>query len=331
MNGRSSKGVTIYDIARLTNLSPSTVSRGLGKPGRLNSETEQRIKDAARMLQYEANPTARALHTGRTGSIGLVVPAINHPIFADIIRGVENAATAEGLTILIAETGHRPDQEQDVLQRLPPSVDGLVLVSASVDEEAIRRVAERRPVVLINRHGVSVASLNPDVDPGYRAAVAHLHRLGHRDLAFLDGPQETWVGAQRRAALRRAATEQGMSVADIGSGGLARADGAENLEAVRGSGASAVFTFNDLIAVSILHAAHAVACRVPEEFSLVGYDDVYGADFVIPTLSTIRPPSGELGAAAIDRLIALFEDAPPGDAMHPVTFVPRDSTGPSPR
>ncbi|AXK47069.1 LacI family DNA-binding transcriptional regulator [Brachybacterium saurashtrense] len=322
---------TIYDIARLTDLSPSTVSRGLSNPGRLNSETEKRIRAAAEVLGYRANAQARALHSGRTGNIGLVVPVISHPVFSGIVRGVENSVMSAGFRAMLAETGGRPDQEVAALGRLSSSVDGFVLVSPRTAEHSLRSAAGFRPLVLVNRDVDGIPSVTPAVDAGYREAVEHLAELGHESIVSMSVEESLWVGVRRREALNRAAAERGMEVRDVEAAGLRLADGAANLAILGSHPADAVFTYNDLMAVGILHAAHSEGIRVPDAFSLVGHDDVFGADFVIPQLSTIRPPTSELGAAAVARLIVEIEGKTAAPVELPTTFVERDSTGPAPR
>lgn len=322
---------TIYDIARLTKLSPSTVSRGLGRPGRLNSDTEKRIREAADLLGYRANPQARALHSGRTGAIGLVVPVIDHPVFSTIVRGVENSVAEAGFQAMLAETGGRPEDEERAVHRMTPSVDGVVLVSPRLDQESLRRLAGAAPLVLVNREVGGVLSVTPTIEDGYREAVARLHALGHDSLLSLSVEQSLWVGARRRDALQQQAAVHGMTVTDVAAAGLHLSDGPANLEILRSHPADAVFTYNDLMAVGILHAAHAAGIRVPDAFSLVGHDDVFGADFVIPRLSTIRPPSSDLAAASVARLVAEIDDTALAPVDLPTTFVERDSTGPAPR
>lgn len=326
---RAGRRATIYDIARVTGLSPSTISRGLSKPGRLNAETEKRIKEAADLLGYEANPLARALPTGRTGNLGLVVPVIDHPVFTGLVRGVERAAAAVGYTVMISETGDRADLGEEAARKLSPLVDGLVLISPRQDESSLQRLGTQKPLILVNRHVAGVASVAPELTAGYRDAVRYLVEHGHRSVAYLPAPGGSWASRQRGETLAREAAEAGLSYVQAEPGDVRTAGGVDNLEIARSTGAGAVFTYNDLMAVGILHAAHAGRVRVPDEFSLIGYDDIFGADFVIPTLSTIRPPLAEMGEAAVRSIMERLGEGKTSVEDLDTKFIRRNSSGPA--
>jgi LacI family transcriptional regulator len=130
---RKNGAATIYDVAELAGVSPSTVSRALSKPGRISARTEARIRMAAQQLSFRINPMARALHTGRTNTLALVVADITNPVIFDIVRGAEHAASVEGYTLVIAESQESSDAEASSVQRLLPSVDGIILATSRLD------------------------------------------------------------------------------------------------------------------------------------------------------------------------------------------------------
>src|SRR6478609_4383204 len=138
---------TIYDVAKATGVSPSTVSRALNKPGRLKEATERRIRDAAEQLGYRINPMARALPTGKTGTIALLVSDITNPVYFDVVRGAERVASENGLTLVFAESQESPELELATAQRLQTSVDGLFLVASRLDDERIVELAAAKPLV----------------------------------------------------------------------------------------------------------------------------------------------------------------------------------------
>ncbi len=298
------KPATIYDVARVAGVSPSTVSRALSKPGRISATTEYRIREAAASLDYRLNPMARALPTGRTNTLGVLLSDITNPVYFDLLRGAGSAATAHGYTLVMAESQESPEQEQEAAVRLLPAVDGLVLVSTRLDDAAITQLADRKPLVLVNRQVPGVPGLVPDARPGITAALDHLGGLGHRSIAYLAGPTISWMNMLRRDAVFEGAPERGISVVEIGPNAPTLDGGRAALRRVRASGATAVLTYNDLIAIGLLSEAQAGGIDVPRELSIVGFDDIFGSDFTSPPVTTIRTPLARAGRAAVNRAVA---------------------------
>lgn len=326
-------GVTIYDIARAADVSPSTVSRALHKPGRINAATAQHIRDTARELGYRINPLARALPTGRTRMLGLLLSDITNPVFFDLVRGAERVTAQRGYTLVIAESQETPALELEIADRLLPSVDGLVLVASRLDDDQVRRLDQQRPLLVVNRAVPEVAGIVPDVLPGIRAALDHLAELGHRALAFLSGPANSWMSRLRWDALLDEAPQRGMTIVEIGPGEPTTEGGRQSLRRILASGVTAVVAYNDLMAIGLLQASKAADIAVPGRLSIVGFDDIFGSDFTTPPITTIRTPLGTVGEEAVRRLIAEIEDErPDGDGTPTTTvFVRRGSTAaPSP-
>ncbi|MDR7235020.1 LacI family DNA-binding transcriptional regulator [Agrococcus sp. BE272] len=319
---------TIYDIAQRAGVNPSTVSRALTRPGRVSEETEARIMQAAKELGYRANPAARALPTGRTRTLALLVADITNPVVFDIIRGAERSAAAGGYTLVIAESQESGTEESSVLDRLLPAVDGFVLAMSRLDDEAIREVASTSPVVLVNRRVDCVESLVPAFEAGIAELVAHLADLGHRRIAYLDGPAQSWTSARRWEAIRDAAAERGIEAVEIGPGEPTLDGGAAQLGAVLESEATAAVAYNDVMAIGLLRAATAAGIAVPGRLSVAGFDDIFGADFTTPQLTTVKAPLTELGEQAVRALQAIVADEEP--ERHeplPSTLIVRGSTG----
>ncbi|GAA2334606.1 LacI family DNA-binding transcriptional regulator [Dactylosporangium salmoneum] len=321
--GRTSP-TTIYDIARELGVSPSTVSRALHKPGRTNAKTEARIRATAEALGYRINPLARALPTGRTGTLGLILSDITNPVWFDLIRGAERVTAEHGRTLVLAESQESPELERHTAERLVPSVDGFVLVASRLPDAEIRALAGRKPLVVVNRRVSGVDCLVPDVAPGLRAALDHLAAAGHRSLAFLSGPATSWMSRTRWDIALDEAPARGLSIVEIGPGAPTTAGGAAALRRVLASGASAVLAYNDLMAIGLLRACRDAGVAVPGRLSIIGFDDIFGSDFTSPPIATIRSPVGALGGDAVRRLIGA-QDAPPPLATE---FVPRGSTAP---
>lgn len=294
---------TIYDVARLSGVSPSTVSRALNKPGRLNANTEQRIREIADAIDYRLNPMARALPTGRTQMLGFILSDITNPVYFELVRGVERVATAQNFTLVLAESQESADVELHAAQRMLASVDGLILVSSRLANEQIHALTARKPLVVVNRRVSGVASVVPNVAPGIRTALRHLAADGHRTIAFAGGPTSSWMRRLRARTLKTETRALGLSLTDVGPGAPTTVGGAEMLPAVLKSGATAVFAYNDLTAIGLLKASGAHGIQIPQDLSLIGFDDIFGSDFTSPPITTIRTPLGSLGETAASALI----------------------------
>lgn len=327
---------TIYDIAELAGVNPSTVSRALSKPGRISAKTEKLIQDAAKTLNYRVNPMARALPTGRTNTLGLIIADITNPMFFEVVRGAERAAALSGYTLILAESQESGEREAETAQRVAPSVDGLILVTTRLADEQIRELADLKPLVVINRRVDDVHAIVPELEPGIIQALDHLLDLGHRSIAFLSGPANSWMSVARWNELLDRAVERGMSIVEI-RGGVPTLDGGRNaLARVVASGVSAVIAYNDLMAIGLMRAAQEGGLSVPGRLSIIGFDDIFGSDFTSPQLTTIRTPLALVGEYATRCALELLadddgEDDDAGDdAKYPqlvTELVLRGSTG----
>jgi LacI family transcriptional regulator len=331
---RGKSAATIYDIAKLAGVNPSTVSRALSKPGRINVKTEERIQAAAKELNYRLNPMARALPTGRTNTLGLLLADITNPMFFDVVRGAERAAQARGYTLILAESRESGSREAEAVERVAPSVDGLILVTTRLADEQIQELATRKPVVVINREVEGVDGIRPDLHPGMEAALSHLKDFGHTSIAFLSGPANSWMSQARWQTLLAEAPARGMTFVEIGPGLPTLDGGRAALARVIASGVTAVMAYNDLMAIGLMRAAQERGLRVPEDLSIVGFDDIFGSDFTSPQLSTIRTPLGEIGERAVRRILDLITEQTGekhqrvSSAPLPTELVVRGSSGP---
>ncbi len=301
------KAATIYDIAKLAGVNPSTVSRALSTPGRINAATEAKVHAAAKELNYRANPFARALPTGKTRMIALMVSDITNPVFFKVVRGAEKVAAENGYTLVVAESIESSKVEAETLQRILPSVDGVIFGTTRLSDDEIHQANREKPVVLINRIVEGVADVVPDNEPGIAQAVAHLASLGHKHIGFLGGPTASWINADRWNLLMKHAVEAGMTVVSIGPNLPTVEGGRDAVDEVRASGVSAIITYNDLMGIGLLRAVSAAGIKVPEELSIVGFDNIFGSDFTSPPLTTIEMPLERIGGNAVRALLATFE------------------------
>lgn len=325
---------TIYDIAELAGVNPSTVSRALSNPGRISAKTEKLIRDAAKTLDYRVNPIARALLTGRTQTLGIIISDFTNPVFFEVVRGAERAAAMAGYTLLVAESQESGTRETETTERLAPSVDALILATPRLTDEQIVKLVQVKPLVVVNRRVEGVGGLVPDVRPGIVQALTHLRELGHTSVAYLRGPDNSWMSRARWDAMLPLAVELGMTIVEIGPGGSTLEAGRQTLVRVLASGATAVMAYNDLMAIGLLRAAQQQQLKVPGRLSIVGFDDIFGSDFTSPALTTIRTPLDLIGEMAVQEALHLAHNdqvstpAVSGPAHLATALVPRDSTGP---
>lgn len=301
---RRGGSATIYDVAELAGVNPSTVSRALTKPGRISAKTESRIRAAAARLDFRFNPMARALPTGRSQTIGVVVADITNPVIFGIVRGAEQAASAASYTLVIAESQESGEAEVDTIHRLLPSIDGLVLATTRLSDERIAEIAERRPVVVLNRAVDGIPCVLPDVRKGVRELVDHLIALGHTSIAYLSGPDTSWISRRRWDELLELTLPAGVSAVEIGPNAPTIAGGAAALPRVRAARSTAVIAFNDLLAIGLMQSAASASVRVPDDLSVAGFDDIFGSEFIMPPLTTVRSQLTIAGARAVDHLMA---------------------------
>ena len=300
---------TIYDIAELAGVNPSTVSRALTTPGRISAKTEAKIRAAAAELNYRVNPFARALPTGRTRLIAVTIADITNPVFFDVVRGAEQVAGEAGYTLVVAESQESSTKEASALERILPMVDGVVMATTRLSDEEIAKVNTDKPVVLMNRTVDGVQNVVPDMRSGISDAMKHLVALGHKQIAFLGGPSASWMNTKRWELIVSLALESGVSVVEIGPNPPTLEAGRAALDRVRVSGVSAVIAYNDLMAIGLLQAAQRAGLAVPGDLSIIGFDNSFGSDFTTPGLTTIRQPLLQLGAEAVRVLLATLDES----------------------
>lgn len=303
----SPKAVTIYDIARVAQVSPSTVSRALSTPGRLNAKTEARIRQVAQDLDFQKNPLASALPTGRSSMLGVLVSDLTNPVFFDMVRGADRTAQAAGNTMMLSESQESAEREEQTARRMLSVVDGLILSSSRQNDDDIYQLSRVKPLVVVNRSVPNVVSIVPDLRPGISDLMSRIATSGHSKICYLAGPQESWMNTARCAALAAAATDHDVDFMVVENQDPTISGGAEQLSRVRSSAATVVIAFNDLMAIGLMRAAIAAGVDVPGAISIIGFDDIFGAELTSPELTTVRAPLGGLGEYAVTSLLALID------------------------
>ncbi len=309
--------ITMADVAREANVSTMTVSRVVNNRYGVSSATRQKVQAVIDQLGYRPSDIARSLVTKRTGTLGLVVPDVSNPFFSEVARGVEHVAYAEGFSVFLCNTEEDTERELGVLASLEEKrVDGVVLCSSRLSDSELESATTHHPaVVLVNRRLVGgdagVVLINDE--QGARVATRHLLETGHRAVGFLAGPRTSHSGRQRAKGYCAALSDAGLSWEP----GWTRhcsptVDGGREAsrELLRASPElSALFCYNDLVAVGALQACADLGQRVPEDVAVVGCDDIPLAALITPPLTTSRAPRYELGSQAMELLLRRISDS----------------------
>lgn len=326
------KKPTIYDVAKAAGVAPSTVSRAFARPGRVNAETAEHIRRVAARLGYRTNPLARALPTGQTRMIALVIADVTNPFHFGIIRGAEAAASAAGYTMILADAQESDRREREFLERALPTVEGVVLASPRMSDSAIRMTAKQCPTIVLNRAVPDVPSVVTDIPRGMRRAVEHLGELGHDSITYAAGPEASWTDGMRWRSLLEASLELDLKVRRIGPFPPTVSGGVKAAEEFRGQPhpTRALIAYNDLLGIGVLRGLQAQGVRIPRDVSVVGFDDIFAADLVTPGLTTVAAPLRSLGTTAVRNLLAVINGARSrvGEPITvPTRLVIRSSTG----
>jgi LacI family transcriptional regulator len=317
--------VTSVDVARHLGLSQSTVSRALRGDPAVAPSTKDRVLAGARELGYVPDAAARMMVTRRTHAVGVVVADLTSPIYPVIVESLQNRLLERGYRmVLIRDPDVSSDPDAvDVLDRA--TVDGMIFVSARESSAAVRRVLERgTPVVLLSRDDPSVeveAVLADDRGAG-GIVVAHLQGLGHERIGVLTTLRDRSNGRDREDGFRAAMERHGLEVREewIQHIRLTHEDGVRAaLEMLDGQDRpTALFCVTDAFAFAALDAAAQLGISVPEELSVVGFDDSGPARWAFINLTTVHQPIPEMSYAAVDRLAGRIEGEPPSETMKSV-------------
>jgi len=332
-----SKPVSIKDIARAAGVSHSTVSRALAGSSLVAPETKRRIQHIAREMGYTPSAIARGLVTKRTDTIGLVVTTITDPFIAQVVRGVEETALDNGYSVILCDCNAEPERELAGVRILREKrVDAIIVASSRVGSLYVPLLEELGiPVVLINnqQEGRYVHSVRTDDLAGGRLVGEYLVSLGHRRIAYIGGPSDAHASLERLEGCRAALREHGLDIATDrilpGDGRTGGGQAGVNLLLQRSPHPTAIFCYNDVTAIGALRAIKSAGLRVPDDLSIVGYDDIAFAAFVDPPLTTVAQAKHTLGQRAMRLALNLLdEQEETGDVVLTPLLVERASCAP---
>ena len=327
----------IRAVARLANVSIATVSRTINRVSTVNPKMAKRVWEAVEKLDYLPNTQARGLVSGRSRLLGLIVSEIINPFFPELIQRFEDIALEHGYEVLIGSTNDDPLRVSGCIRRmLERRADGVAVMTFGVEKPLLEQFTERRvPLVFVDvgpeRSGVSL--LQVDYRHGVWQGVQHLAALGHRDIAFISGPKHLYSAQSRQGAFTSAlkACGVGSHPALVVPGDHTMEGGIEAMDHLLKSRLlpTAVMCSNDMTAIGVLQRLYRAGRRVPEDLSVVGFDNIHMAQLTIPPLTTIQMSCFEMACAAVAALRAHVEAG--GEPKRSYTIntqlVVRESTG----
>jgi DNA-binding LacI/PurR family transcriptional regulator len=344
VENHATERMDIRTIARAANVSIATVSRTINRVPTVNPEIAKRVWEVIHQLDYFPNTQARALVSGRSKIFGLIVSEITNPFFPELIQGFEDIAVEHGYEILVSSTNYDPKRMSHCIRRmLERKVEGVAIMTFGIEEPLLDQLAKRNvPLVFIDigpkRPGISL--LKVDYHNGIRQGVQHLAALGHRNIAFISGPRTLHSAQSRLTAFSTSLKECGIAPRPewIVEGDHTMEGGIAAMEHLLAANPkkmpTAVMCSNDMTAIGVLHKLYRAGLRVPDDLSVIGFDDIHIAEVTIPPLTTVQMSRFEIARAAVAALRAHVEtadgSAPKRDYKIRTDLIVRESTG-SPR
>ena len=336
--------MNIKAVAKRAKVSTATVSRTMNGSANVSPKTAERVRQAIEALNFYPDTNARALGSGRSNLYGLIISDITNPFFPELVKSFEDIAVLHGQEVLIANTNYDPERMKICVRRmLQRKVDGVAIMTSEMDDHLIEDFSRRNiPLVFLDTGIPSpgVSCVRIDYSAGIDAAMNHLIKLGHSRIAFISGPMGLASARMRyKAFMESTARDHLDDNPKLIQEGNHRVDGGhEAMQRILASGArpTAVLASNDLTAIGAMGAISEAGLRVPEDISVVGYDDIQLSAFTMPPLTTVSLPRAEIANAAFQALFNTRKSDSPTPVLgvdYKVlpTLVTRKSTGVAPR
>ena len=330
----NSTGITIKELAKLLDLSPTTVSRvlsGNAKKYRISDATEKIVKETAKKLQYEPNQIARNLRLQQTNTIGLVIPDISNPFFANLARMIEIELRKRGKLIILSDTHDSSDLESETLKFLfGRKVDGILVAPVGLRSEHFQRFTQV-PVVMIDRYfsELSVPYVSTDNYGSAYAATQYLINKNHRKIACIQGLVNTIPNKERIRGFQKAIEDYGISPEDIEICGtdfsIENGYNTANKLLKQVNSLTAIFTLGNQIAIGAMQAIKENGLKIPEDISIISFDDQAYFELTSPPLTTIRQPINLIGQEAVRILFDLLDGKQPESKLLPAKLIERSS------
>ncbi|WP_218131871.1 LacI family DNA-binding transcriptional regulator [Thalassobacillus cyri] len=332
------KTVTIKDVARKANVSISTVSRVLNNSGYTSASVKEKVNKAVDELKFQKNMVATAMIKKQTSTFGLIIPDIKNIFYGELTRAIEDKAHQHGFNVILCNTDNNLEKEKEYLNfLLRKGIDGIIFSTPEINDRNIREVMKSRPDLPMVILGSKVQNVRLDevlvdnVDGGY-TATEHLIDLGHERIGYIGGQPDSYATVERLKGFKAAMEERALPLDKnhikldefkIHSG---YEKGKEIL--AENDRPTAIFAGNDAIAVGVYKAARELGIRIPEDLSVIGFDDSQFAEIVDPGLTTIRTPIAEMGEKTVELAVQIIKENKnfKESIMFPPTLVERAST-----
>jgi LacI family transcriptional regulator len=305
----------IQEVARRANVSTATISRVMNGSSKVKPSTFERVKRIIEELHYVPNTSARTLRAGKSQLLGLIVSEINNPFFPELIDDFEARARQQNIDVIFTHTNYQSERLEQCLRRLiERNVDGIAVITSETNPSAFAYAERhRRPFVLMNQEGARTRYNNIYVDhmSGMLEAIRHLHKLGHRRIAFVSGPSNFSSTMERREAFLASMKLCRLKVQNewLIDGDLHMEGGEVAMASIlrMKNPPTALMCTNDLMAFGALRTAHEHNISVPEEFSIIGFDNLPVCDMVTPPLSSVDIPRRQIASHAFRMLLKAAE------------------------
>jgi DNA-binding LacI/PurR family transcriptional regulator len=331
--------MNIKEVARLAKVSTATVSRTINGSDKVTTETAERVRRAIETLRYYPNTNARALGSGRSSLYGLIISDITNPFFPELVKSFEDVAVQFGQEVLVANTNYDPHRMEVCVSRmLQRKADGVAIMTSEMEEHLIDELSSRRiPLVFLDtgtpQDGISNIAI--DYASGIDSAVGHLTALGHTSIGFIRGPMALTSARVRYSAFIDSMKRKGLNIDErLIEEGNHRMDGGH--EAMirlldRPVRPTAVLTSNDMTAIGAMGAMGERGLKVPQDISIIGFDDIELSAFTQPALTTVRLSRPEIAKIAFRALYGAKDNASGKGAEFTIqpTLVERKTTGPA--
>ena len=335
--------INLLDVAKHAGVSPATVSRVLNNTAPVRESVRSRVLSSMKSLGYEP-PRGKTLAVSLENALALLIPDILNPFFAEIVRGVQDDATAAGFMPILLDTNEDAQREQQILRRLSgQSFSGIIMCGSRLSPDELLTIHGRRdtPMVIINRsiRHPNIACIVVDNENATYRAARHLLDLNHTRIAFLSGPIKSAQSQSRHRGVEKALAEAGLALrAELCPASFPGVDGGfQAMSALLAlpcaERPTAVIAYNDLMAMGVLHAIRAHHLRVPEDISVVGFDDIAMAAHTNPPLTTVSQPKYRMGRLAMQTLRRMIQGYPPpeeGFTLMESPLIVRESTALAP-
>ncbi|WP_224242836.1 LacI family DNA-binding transcriptional regulator [Hyalangium gracile] len=333
MDGRGNAPVTLEEVARRAGVSPSTVSRILNGTARVRDSKRQAVERAIADLNYRPNVMAQGLARGSSMSVGVITQDIASPFFNEALKGIEDSLAKAGYAPLFVSGHWKKEKEVECMSLLVARrVDGVIVLTGMIDDASLMEYAARLPLVITGRnlHGPNVVSIQANNEQAGYEATCHLIELGHTRIAHIAGPEANVDAQQRLEGYRRALREHGLPVDErlIATGDFHESSGllAVNQLLETRLNFTALFVANDQMAYGARLALYRKGIRVPEDMSIIGFDDLPSSLYTTPPLTTVRQPAYDLGKIAGDAMLGLIHGQDYAIPTIPLQVIVREST-----